>query len=364
MSNISSKTIAKGILRAIGVLVSIALILFLLYKIKTVIVYIAIAAVLSLIAKPFVGFLHLRLKFPRILAVVTTMFVFIMIITGLISLFVPLIMEQGRNISILNTDALHTDIKQLLVHINTYFSNKGIDVLSEMENIDLKSNLKIIPSLFNSILTVVGSLSMGLFSVLFITFFLLKDDNILYIVFTAVTPDDKEERILRSFKKISPLLSRYFIGLIVQLSILFAIYSIILLSFGIKSAIVIAFLAALLNIIPYIGPLIGGIFMLTLTMTSNLEYDFKSYILPTTFYVFIGYVVAQLVDNFFSQPIIFSKSVKSHPLEIFLVIIISGMLFGIVGMILAVPTYTALKVIFKEFLADNEVVKLLTNKMD
>jgi len=99
-------------------------------------------------------------------------------------------------------------------------------------------------------------------------------------------------------------------------------------------------------------------------MTSNLEYDFQTYILPTTLYVFIGYIIAQLIDNFFSQPLIFSKSVKSHPLEIFLVIIISGLLFGIVGMILAVPSYTAIKVILKEFIKDNEVVKLLTKQMD
>lgn len=364
MSNLTSKIIANGILRSIGVLVGITAILFLLYKIQAVIVYITIAIVLSLIARPLLKFLQKKLKFPNILAVVTTMFVFMLVIFGLISLFIPLILEQGRNISILNTDELHNNIKQLLDQIDSYFSYNGINVLSELKNLDLKSNLKIIPSLFNSVLTVLGSLSMGLFSVLFITFFLLKDEKLLYYIFLAVTPDDKEERILKSFRKISPLLSRYFIGLIIQLSILFAIYSLILLSLGVKSAIVIAFLAALLNIIPYIGPLIGGILMLTLTMTSNLEYDFQTYILPTTLYVFIGYIIAQLIDNFFSQPLIFSKSVKSHPLEIFLVIIIGGLLFGIVGMILAVPTYTALKVIFKEFYADNEVVKLLTNKMD
>ena len=364
MSKLTSKIIANGILRAIGVLVGIAAILFLLYKIQAVIVYITIAVVLSLIARPLVHFLQKKLKFPNILAVITTMFVFILVILGLISLFIPLILEQGRNISILNTDELHNNIKQLLHQIDSYFSYNGIDVLSEIKNIDLKSNLKIIPSLFNSVLTVLGSLSMGLFSVLFITFFLLKDEKLLYYIFLAVTPDEKEERILKSFRKISPLLSRYFIGLIIQLSILFTIYSLILLSFGVKSAIVIAFLAALLNIIPYIGPLIGGILMLTLTMTSNLEYDFQTYILPTTIYVFIGYIIAQLIDNFFSQPLIFSKSVKSHPLEIFLVIIIGGLLFGIVGMILAVPSYTAIKVILKEFLTDNEVVKLLTKQMD
>ena len=95
-------------------------------------------------------------------------------------------------------------------------------------------------------------------------------------------------------------------------------------------------------------------------MSSNLGESFSDVILPKTSYVMIGFAIAQVVDNFFSQPIIFSKSVKSHPLEIFLIIIIAGILFGIVGMIIAVPTYTAIKVILKEFLSEYKVVKKLT----
>ena len=74
-------------------------------------------------------------------------------------------------------------------------------------------------------------------------------------------------------------------------------------------------------------------------------------------------MIGQLIDNFFSQPFIFSNSVKSHPLEIFLVIIIAGLLFGVVGMIVAVPGYTAIKVILKEFLAENQIVKRLTKNL-
>ena len=160
------------------------------------------------------------------------------------------------------------------------------------------------------------------------------------------------------------MLSRYFVGLILQICILFVIYTIVLLIFGIKNAIVIAFLCALLNLIPYIGPLIGGILMILLTMTSLLEYDFQTHILPVTSYVLFGYIFAQLIDNFFSQPIIFSKSVKSHPLEIFLIIVIGGLLFGITGMIFAVPSYTVIKVVLKEFLSDNPIVKSLTKDFD
>ena len=103
--------------------------------------------------------------------------------------------------------------------------------------------------------------------------------------------------------------------------------------------------------------------MIFLTMTSNLGADFSTVILPNTGYVVIGLVIGQLVDNFFSQPLIFSNSVKSHPLEIFLVIIIAGLLFGVVGMIIAVPGYTAIKVILKQFLADNKIVKSLTKNL-
>jgi predicted PurR-regulated permease PerM len=155
-------------------------------------------------------------------------------------------------------------------------------------------------------------------------------------------------------------LSRYFIGLLLQITILFVLYTLILLIFGIDNAIVIAFLCALLNLIPYVGPMIGAVLMFVLSMTSNIGQDFQNDILPTTIYVMIGYFIAQLTDNFASQPIIFSKTTKSHPLEIFLTIIIGGLLFGVVGMITAVPMYTALKVILKEFLSDNKIVKSIT----
>ena len=98
-------------------------------------------------------------------------------------------------------------------------------------------------------------------------------------------------------------------------------------------------------------------------MSSNIGLDFQTVILPTAMYVMMGYILAQLIDNFISQPLIFSNSVKSHPLEIFLIIIIGGILFGVTGMIVAIPTYTAIKVILKAFLADNKIVKSLTKDL-
>jgi predicted PurR-regulated permease PerM len=100
-----------------------------------------------------------------------------------------------------------------------------------------------------------------------------------------------------------------------------------------------------------------------LTMMSGLGSDFQSEILPTTIYVLIGFWIIQIIDNNLSQPIIFSKSVSSHPLEIFLVILIAGYLLGVLGMIVAVPFYTIIKVMGKEFFPENMIIRLLTKNL-
>lgn len=359
----NSNTITKGILKAITILIGVFLLLFFLYKIQSVIVYIAISAVLSLIGSPINRFLKRRLKFPNIIAVIITMFLFLVILAGLISMFIPLIIKQGENLSLLNIEQLQLNIAHVLNQVNEYFLARNIDILNELKNADLFKNLTVIPNLLNSVIGTIGSISIGLFSVIFITFFFMKDTHIMTNSIYVLVSDKSENRLKNSLATINNLLSRYFIGLVLQITIIFVLYTLILVIFGIENAVVIAFLCALLNLIPYVGPLIGGVLMMFLTMSSNLHLDFQTEILPTTIYVMIGYVFAQLVDNFVSQPFIFSKSVKSHPLEIFLIIIIGGILFGIVGMIVAVPTYTAIKVILKAFLADNKIVKLLTKDL-
>ena len=169
-----------------------------------------------------------------------------------------------------------------------------------------------------------------------------------------------EDKILNSFRKIDHLLSRYFIGLIGQMTILFVLYLIVLLIFGVQNAFVIAFITALLNIIPYIGPLIATVLVAVLTMLSNMGPESQGQMLSTTLYVLIGYSVAQIIDNNVTTPLIFSNSVNSHPLEIFIVILASGFVFGVLGMIVAVPLYTVIKVVAKEFFPENPVVKVLT----
>lgn len=361
----NSKEITNGILRATAIILGITLLLLFLYQIQSVIVYIAVAAVISLIGRPVVQFLERRLKFKNTIAVIVTMIIFLGLFTGLLALFVPLIIKQSQNLSLLNIGKLQNNVEYLYIEIIEYLNIHQIDLDQSISksNFLTKIDYSLIPNFLNAIISGLGSFSVGLFSVLFISFFFLKDSRLFENGILTFIPSDKESNWKNSSEKIKNLLSRYFVGLIFQILIIFIIYTIGLLILDVENPIVIAFLCALLNLIPYVGPLIGAFLMLVLTMTSNLGESFSAVILPKTFWVAFVFIIGQLVDNFLSQPIIFSKSVKSHPLEIFLVILITGILFGVLGLILAVPVYTALKVISKEFLAENKIVKKLTKNL-
>lgn len=357
--------LSKSLFKLIFYLISILIIGYMLMKIKIIIGYLIIASIITLISRPIVKFLCEKLKFKITVASVVAILLLIIIITGIISLLIPLVLEQGKNLSLLNVNAFQNKINTLYSEFSTYLQSYNISISESTFDIKglTKNTVEAIPALLNSIGSILGSITIGILSVLFITFFLLKDGEYFEKIFILLFPTRLKKRIEKSLIDIKSLLSRYFLGLLLQISILFTLYTSILLIFGVKDAVVIAFLCAILNLIPYIGPLIGIVLMSFLTMTSYLGEDFSSIVIPKTIYVIIGYIIAQLVDNFISQPYIFSNSVKSHPLEIFLVILTGGILFGITGLILAIPLYTVIKVFLKVFFSDNKLIKKLTKNL-
>lgn len=361
----TSRDIAWGIVKATGILTAIALGVYFLFRIKTILLYLVLALIMTLIGNPVVDFLKNRLRFNHLVATIATIVFFVLILFGLVALFVPLLINQGQSLSLLNTTKIETELNDLILQIAAFLESHHIDskIVFNQTKFSNLVGMDFIPNFLNAVINFISGFGLGLVAVLFITFFFLKDRVQFIVAFKKILPDQHETQILNSLEKINNLLSRYFIGLLLQLMIVFVLYLIVLLIFDIDNAIIIAFLCALLNIIPYLGPMIAAIMAALLTMISHLGADFQSEILPATIYVLVGFWIVQLIDNNISQPIIFSKSVSSHPLEIFLVIIAAGLLAGISGMIIAVPLYTILKVIGKEFFPDNVIIKLLTKNI-
>lgn len=363
---ITSRAIAFGLLRALLIVTGVIFLSWFLWEIQSVLFYIGFAAVLSLVGRPIVLLLRDHLKFPNTLAVIVTLIFLFSIIVGAILLIIPVIAEQGENISKIDIDEVTENLEVLNDQISTYFGISKVNILERIQNLEfVKENLTmdLVPQFVNGFFGTLGDFMIGLFSILFIAFFLLKDSRLLLEGVLVFSKRGNEGQFLRAFTKIKQLLSRYFIGLIFQILILFVLYGILLLSLGTENALIIAFFCALLNLIPYLGPAIGFVLMGAFVISDNLGANFTDVILPQLIVVAIGYSLIQLIDNFLNQPLIFGKSVKSHPLEIFIIILIAGLVFGVLGLVLAIPTYTAIKVISKEFLSEYKIVKKLTQNL-
>lgn len=359
----NANSLTRGIVQAFLIIVGIIALFELFVMSKSLLGYVFLAIVVSLIGQPIKGFLMRRLKFKNTLATLTALVLLLLLLFGLGSLIVPVIATQAQNLSLLQIDQWEADLLVLVSDLESYFGKYDINLTERITTLFSKVDFAFLPSIINGFLGFLGGFTIALFSVLFISFFLLKDSSLLLRSLLLLFASEQKERIERSFSRIVKLLSRYFSGILLQITILFLFYSGVLLLFGIPNALTIALICGLFNIIPYIGPLVGGLFIVVLTMTSTIGADVATVIVPKTIYVIIGFIVGQLIDNFFSQPFIFSNSVKSHPLEIFLIIILAGLLAGPLGMLLAVPFYTVIKVVLSEFLSENRLVRALTKNM-
>ena len=267
----NAKTISQGILRAIAIIIGILGILYFLKTISTVLIYILIAAVVSLIGRPVVRFLRNKLKFNQNLAAVSTMALLMAVLGVLIALVIPLLAQQGENLSLLDLKALRASGENLYREMSQYFGIENAVLLQNFNEGEVLSSLSLdqVPAFFNTVFGVLGNFSAGLFSVIFISFFFLKDSVLFENGILMFIPAAEQSKTKEAFFRIKELLSRYFLGLLFQILILFVIYSTVLAIFSIPNAMVIAFLCALLNLIPYVGPRVCGLLMMFLTMSSQ-----------------------------------------------------------------------------------------------
>ncbi len=217
-------------------------------------------------------------------------------------------------------------------------------------------NPKNIPSLFGSVFGLAGTILVYVLAIVFLGFFFLKEQGLFARMINMWVPDKQNRNVEVAINETSDLLVRYFIGVTIQVSIITIYVSLLLTIFGIKNALMIGFLVGLINVIPFVGPIIGWIFGIVIILSSSIDLSFYQDILPKIG-ILTGVIASmQLFDNIILQPNIFSRSIKAHPVEIFLVILIAAKLGGIIGMVLAIPFYTVFRVITRVFLGRFEVL--------
>jgi len=209
-----------------------------------------------------------------------------------------------------------------------------------------------------------GSICVGLFAIFFITFFFLKDEKLFEEGILLAVPQQHHVATKKVISDSKRLLKRYFIGMFFQLFIVITLLTLGMWISGIKNALLIGFFGGIMNMIPYLIPVIGSVIGITLGLTSTLASGDLNDLLPVMIKLISVLAIVQFIDNNILVPMIYAKSVKSHPLEIFIVIILGGGIAGLPGMLLAVPVYTVLRVIAREFMQETKVVQKITETMD
>lgn len=374
-SNWQNNSTFRNTLIVIGTLAIVAGFVWLVLQITTILFYFIIAAIISIIGKPIADLLE-KIRFGKfrlpvsLCALITILFLF-GAIAGVGAIFMPLVIEQTNTISQIDTErvaeGLDRQIKtldSLMVSMQTGDGQAKTVEEGLKDYLNNAINATSLTHIFNNILGGLGNILIALFSITFISFFFLRDERLFYRIVMTLTPTRLEgngRRILHTSKM---YLTRYFIGLIIQSTVVFILVAtgLLLMGFGANSWLI-ALFSAIVNIIPYIGPIIGMLFGMLIGVTTELSMDPNFDVFPMLLQLFILFQGIQLIDNFVSQPIIYSNSIKAHPLEVFFVVLVFGSLAGVPGMIAAMPVYAFFRIIAKEFFSEWKIVRSMTKDM-
>jgi predicted PurR-regulated permease PerM len=316
--------------------------------------------ILSTILRPLTNYLSnqqfFNMRMPRAVAVFVSFFTLIMLLSLFVTIFLPLISNQIQVFSSLDLDEVTQKIETPLKDVEAFILKYQ---LGDYEEGFLTANLKSgltnfvseikFSSVLENAISLTGNIFIGLMAITFITFFLLYEKGIVRKQLINLIPNEYFEVSIAGLYKTEKLLSNYLLGLLFQMTAIFLIAFLGLSFFGINYAASIAIFAAIINLIPYMGPILGAVFGIVIGLSSSGADIFEG-----NQYIFmmieIGsvFAVVQLTDNVILQPLIFSKSVKAHPLEIFIIIFAGATLAGIAGMIAAIPVYTIIRVFVME----------------
>ena len=351
----------------------LAIVLALCWYFKNVLIYIIAAFVVSMIGRPIMQLLRkIKIKgrsAPDWLLAFLTIIVIIAFLMLIVTQMIPLVSSIVRDASAIEASSYFESnpIDKVNEWLIRMFPNLGDDfdlsalILSKIrELVDFGK----VSGIVGSVASMVSSAFVALFAVVFISFFFIKEDGLFERIICALVPDKHEMNVGRTLNEIKQLLSRYFVGLFIEtlgIAVVNCLGLWLIARLDFSYAIGIGFIAGVLNIIPYVGPLIGDaigiVFGIILKLGTGAGLDVNIWIFALIILAIM--LAAQLIDNLIYQPLIYSTSIKAHPLEIFIVLLMAGHISGTIGMLVAIPAYTVVRVIAIRFFYRYKIIQRL-----
>ena len=366
----------KATLRNILIFFGILLLLACAWYFRNIVVYILVSGVLSIMGRPLVDlFCRIRIKkwfFPRSLSALLTLGIIWGMIIMFFVIFVPLVTTQINNFSTIDSEKIVQIVEGPINKVENLFRAFNKDITNELSIQDYivgkvsgVLNINMIQNFIGSLIGILGNVLVAIFSITFITFFFLKDQRLFFESILMWVPDKYVDNVTRALYSIKRLLTRYFIGIVIQSTCIMILVTIGMTIAGIdfQQALVMGLILGILNVIPYVGPWLGLFIAIIMGVASHITQDFATVVVPLVTYMIIVEAITHLIDNVVFQPVIFSNSVKAHPLEIFVVVLASGFAAGIPGMIFGIPAYTVLRVFAREFFYNFKAVQKITSSL-
>ncbi len=347
-----------------------------IWRFSSIFVYIIVAFVISMIGTPLVNLLekiHIRkYRLPRWLSSLFTLFFLWMLMFVFFRIFAPLLANELQYFSNVDVQTVMSSLDEPFSQLEEFVARYNL--LGEetqtiegwaTETFTSVISVEKVTDLFSNLVGTVGNIFIAFMAISFISFFFMKEAQLFENAVVAFFPEDKETNVGNAISTISRLLKRYFIGIFLQITgiILLNTAGLSIVGLEFNHAVTIALFSGIFNVVPYVGPLIGLFLGLIIGTAVSIPMDFNTQLVPLLIYITIAMEFTQVIDNVVFQPLIFSKSVRAHPLEIFIVILMAATIGGVVGMIVAIPSYTVLRVIGKEFFGQIKFVRKLTERM-
>jgi len=342
------------------IIIFLGILVFLGYIFYNVLIFILLAIVFASVGSPLMKLLQkIKIKgraCSSSLAAGITLFVLVATVSLGIYILIPFIIKEIEAISVIDptlyTNAIENWLYQADIFMYKYGFLKENEHVSDILLTQMQSFIgnislsKIAGNIFNF----TGMLFILVFSVIFLSFFALKDKEIFFKMVRRAIPVSFRDNYDRILEQSRTQVVRYFAGVFVDNIIIGVAIGLACYFANIPNAILIGVLAGIFNIIPYIGPFLAMGLGLAISITSLLPTEPAAEVLTMLFWkMTLIFAVIKGIDTFALTPVIFGKSIQVHPVEIFIVILLAGYVGGITGMIFAVPAYSMIRIIVKEF---------------
>lgn len=325
-----------SLLRINQILLFVVLATIVLYFGRTILIPVIFAAMLSMLMAPVCRKLDNR-GFHRIFSALVCILILFAVFVLVMAIVIGQISSFGDDLS-----AIEQKSELFFAHIQHYIERQ-LKISPERQMTILKQQVKSwnqsAGSYVSSVVGGVFGMIAGLAITLVFTFLLLFHKEKYQGFFLKLSKSGDQEKTKMILEKITHVSQQYLTGRAISMIFLFVLYAIALLIIGLKNALLLAGIASLLTIVPYVGPILGGFFPFLMALLTEDS-------LQPAIWVAITLFIIQAIDNYFVEPYVIGGEVHLTALPTIITIILGGLAWGIAGMILFIPMVAIAKIIF------------------